>query len=295
MKVKVQNLATAEVFEIPDISKAMLVKKFKIKVKEVTGIETKAMNLMFGGKIFNDDCDLCDYKLEDGYKILMQVRKPLEALPSSSNGSTTKASSPEKATLEPEPEKTNAKEVEAKLSREEEKARLIALGCSDLAAELDKEPDPAEQLCKKCKKDPERKCKECGCTVCGSREDAEKQLFCEECELSTHMYCLDPPLEEIPDDDWYCPLCKNDESEIVGKGEMVKYGKARAKHPSRMKMCKRDWGKGMATAGRTKTNTSIVKGHFGPIPGIDVGMSWQYRIQVSEVGIHAPPVAGISG
>ena len=125
MKVKVQNLATAEVFEIPDVSKAMLVKKFKTKVKEATGIETKAMNLMFGGKIFNDDCDLCDYKLEDGYKILMQVRKPLEALPSSSNGSTTKASSPEKATLEPEPEKTNAKEVEAKLSREEEKARLI--------------------------------------------------------------------------------------------------------------------------------------------------------------------------
>ena len=40
----------------------------------------------------------------------------------------------------------------------------------------------------------------------------------------THMYCLDPPLEEIPDDDWYCPLCKNDESEIIGKGQMVKYG-----------------------------------------------------------------------
>ena len=60
-------------------------------------------------------------------------------------------------------------------------------------------------------------------------------------------------------------------------------------------MCKRDWGRGMATAGRTKTNTSIAKGHFGPIPGIDVGMSWQYRIQVSEVGVHAPPVAGISG
>ena len=73
------------------------------------------------------------------------------------------------------------------------------------------------------------------------------------------------------------------------------FRKARAKMPSRQQMCKRDWGRGMATAGRTKTNTSIAKGHFGPIPGIDVGMSWQYRIQVSEVGVHAPPVAGISG
>ena len=65
--------------------------------------------------------------------------------------------------------------------------------------------------------------------------------------------------------------------------------------PSRQQMRKRDWGRGMATAGRTKTNTIIPKRHFGPIPGIDVGMSWQHRIQVSEVGIHAPPVAGISG
>ena len=66
---------------------------------------------------------LCDYKLEDGYKILMQVRKPLEDLPTSTNGATssTKASSPVKAATEKEPEK----DEEARLSREEEKQRLI--------------------------------------------------------------------------------------------------------------------------------------------------------------------------
>ena len=123
MKLKVQNLMTAEVFEIPDVSKAMLIKKFKKKVMEITGVAVKAQNLMFGGKIFNDDCDLCDYKLEDGYKILMQVRKPLEDLPTSTNGATssTKASSPVKAATEKEPEK----DEEARLSREEEKQQLI--------------------------------------------------------------------------------------------------------------------------------------------------------------------------
>ena len=123
MKLKVQNLMTAEVFEIPDVSKAMLIKKFKKKVMEITGVAVKAQNLMFGGKIFNDDCDLCDYKLEDGYKILMQVRKPLEDLPTSTNGATssTKASSPVKAATEKEPEK----DEEARLSWEEEKQRLI--------------------------------------------------------------------------------------------------------------------------------------------------------------------------
>ena len=55
-------------------------------------------------------------------------------------------------------------------------------GCPELAAELEQPADTAEQLCKKCKKDPQRKCKECGCTVCGSKDDPGKQLFCEECE-----------------------------------------------------------------------------------------------------------------
>jgi hypothetical protein len=58
---------------------------------------------------------------------------------------------------------------------------------------------------------------------------------------------------------------------------------------------KRDWGKGHATAGRTKTCTIVPCNHFGPIPGIDVGMTWKFRIQASEEGVHRPPVAGIAG
>ena len=45
----------------------------------------------------------------------------------------------------------------------------------------------------------------------------------------------------------------------------------------------------MATAGRTKINRNIEKGHFGPVPGVEVGQRWQYRIQLSELGVHAPP------
>ena len=78
-------------------------------------------------------------------------------------------------------------------------------------------------------------------------------------------------------------------------GETVKYGKSRAKMPSRMKTVKRDWGKGMATAGRTKICTIVPPTHFGPIPGIEVGMGWQYRMQCAEAGVHRPPVSGIAG
>ena len=184
------------------------------------------------------------------------------------------------------------------ISREEEIRRLREIEAHDLADELTNnqnqngasEDDP----CEKCKRNPTRKCRECGCQECGLKDDPDKQLFCEECQYVTHLWCLDPPLEEIPEGDFYCPNCKNDASEIVNKGERVKYSKARAKMPSRQAKINRDWGRGMATAGRTKTNTSIPKNHFGPIPGVDVGMAWQYRIQCSEVGVHTPPVAGIS-
>ena len=69
----------------------------------------------------------------------------------------------------------------------------------------------------------------------------------------------------------------------------------RANRPSNAKPQNRDWGRGMATAG-VKDKCYIVGGHhFGPIPGIEVGMSWQYRVQVAGTGIHRPPVSGIAG
>merc|ERR1712109_331456 len=39
----------------------------------------------------------------------------------------------------------------------------------------------------------------------------------------------------------------------------------------------------------------VDKNHFGPIPGIEMGMSWLFRVQISEEGIHRPPVGGIAG
>ena len=159
------------------------------------------------------------------------------------------------------------------LSREEEIRRLREINAHELADQLTNTEDDS---CEKCKKNQSRKCRECGCQECGLKDEPGTQLFCEECNYVTHMRCLDPPLEEIPEDDFYCPHCKNDASEIVNKGEMVKYSKARAKMPSRQAKINRDWGRGMATAGRTKTNTSIPKNHFGPIPGVDAASFYPY-------------------
>ncbi|RXG69348.1 E3 ubiquitin-protein ligase UHRF1 [Armadillidium vulgare] len=53
--------------------------------------------------------------------------------------------------------------------------------------------------CKTCKDNPKRKCKDCGCCKCGGKENPEKQLMCDECDQPYHIFCLDPPLESIPD------------------------------------------------------------------------------------------------
>ncbi|KAG9354154.1 hypothetical protein JZ751_012278 [Albula glossodonta] len=155
--------------------------------------------------------------------------------------------------------------------------------------------------CKHCKADPDSECRFCSCCVCGGKQDAHMQLLCDECNMAFHIYCLNPPLATIPDDeDWYCPTCKNDTSEVVKAGEKLKTSKKRAKMPSANTESQRDWGKGMACVGRTKECTIVPSNHYGPIPGIPVGATWKFRVQVkpagvSEAGVHRPHVGGIHG
>ncbi|GFG31103.1 hypothetical protein Cfor_04602 [Coptotermes formosanus] len=150
--------------------------------------------------------------------------------------------------------------------------------------------------CPRCHDNPRTKCKECSCFVCGGKDDPGTQLLCDECNMAFHIRCLNPPLESVPDcDEWYCPECKNDENEIVKAGEKLKDSKKKAKLPSKNSSSDRDWGKGMACVGRTKECTLVPPNHYGPIPGIEVGTCWLYRVQVSESGVHRPPVGGIHG
>jgi topoisomerase (DNA) II binding protein 1 len=57
------------------------------------------------------------------------------------------------------------------------------------------------------------------CAVCGSRDRGEVMLVCGDesgsvgCGIGTHIDCCYPPLEAVPDDDWFCCKC----SKIRGK------------------------------------------------------------------------------
>ncbi|XP_064900868.1 E3 ubiquitin-protein ligase UHRF2-like isoform X2 [Columba livia] len=146
--------------------------------------------------------------------------------------------------------------------------------------------------CKHCKADPDKECRFCSCYLCGGKQDAHMQLLCDEC--TSLLFATRGITEELLYF-WYCPSCKNDSNEVVKAGEKLKQSKKKAKMPSASTESQRDWGKGMACVGRTKECTIVPSNHYGPIPGVPVGTTWKFRVQVSEAGVHRPHVGGIHG
>uniref|UniRef100_A0A5K3EPW9 SAP30_Sin3_bdg domain-containing protein n=2 Tax=Mesocestoides corti TaxID=53468 RepID=A0A5K3EPW9_MESCO len=58
------------------------------------------------------------------------------------------------------------------------------------------------------------------CEICHSQEDEAYLLLCDSCDKGYHTYCLPNPLSEIPDGDWFCPVCESElehaEQEVSG-------------------------------------------------------------------------------
>lgn len=51
-------------------------------------------------------------------------------------------------------------------------------------------------------------CIECKyCSICGTSDNDDQLLFCDDCDRGYHMYCLLPPLTIPPEGSWSCKLC----------------------------------------------------------------------------------------
>jgi len=53
---------------------------------------------------------------------------------------------------------------------------------------------------------------DCYCQMCEKDDNEDQLLICDGCNEGYHMYCLDPPLDAIPEEgeEWYCPDCEED-------------------------------------------------------------------------------------
>lgn len=45
------------------------------------------------------------------------------------------------------------------------------------------------------------------CRTCATNENEDTMILCDHCDATFHLYCLDPPLTEVPEGSWYCPRC----------------------------------------------------------------------------------------
>lgn len=51
-------------------------------------------------------------------------------------------------------------------------------------------------------------CIECKyCSICGTSDNDDQLLFCDDCDRGYHMYCLMPPLTAPPEGTWSCNIC----------------------------------------------------------------------------------------
>lgn len=58
--------------------------------------------------------------------------------------------------------------------------------------------------CDFCGGDPNKKCRSCSCHICGGKQEPNMQVLCDECNMAYHIYCLNPPLDKIPEEEyWY--------------------------------------------------------------------------------------------
>ena len=64
--------------------------------------------------------------------------------------------------------------------------------------------------CSFCKDDPSIPiCCFCACRICFGKHDKPNLLLCDRCDGEYHIFCLDPPLKQVPTTKkWYCPKCK---------------------------------------------------------------------------------------
>eukprot|EP01132_Coremiostelium_polycephalum_P005774 gene5774-7184_t len=63
------------------------------------------------------------------------------------------------------------------------------------------------------------------CDICSKEENEDLLVLCETCNLGYHTYCLNPPLQEVPDSAWDCLKCSNKKIENVASMELPKLEK----------------------------------------------------------------------
>jgi len=64
------------------------------------------------------------------------------------------------------------------------------------------------------------------CQFCHSGDKEDQLLLCDGCDKGYHTYCFRPPMDNIPDGDWFCYECRN---KATGQRNCIVCGKPGSK------------------------------------------------------------------
>ncbi|XP_029357664.1 lysine (K)-specific demethylase 5Ba isoform X2 [Echeneis naucrates] len=90
------------------------------------------------------------------------------------------------------------------------KQEPVRMAVTEVKNEPIKHEDPTEyeeMLLNSINKPPQSKVDQYMCLVCGSGSAEDRLLLCDGCDDSYHIFCLIPPLHDVPKGDWRCPKC----------------------------------------------------------------------------------------
>lgn len=93
------------------------------------------------------------------------------------------------------------------------------------------------------------------CNICGEANPEEELLicdnFCKSCASTIHIKCLDPPLQKVPEGDWFCPVClPREKRKAKAKAEPKSKAEAKMKAKAKAKV---------KPAAKAKTKAKAVK------------------------------------
>ncbi|PKY23636.1 hypothetical protein RhiirB3_532355 [Rhizophagus irregularis] len=272
-KIKITCSPTDDIKELRDI----ISKEFGCKE-----YPPERQRLLFGGKQLENGHTLFHYNIKHNSVVLLIRKQKIET-----------SSETESAVLSVDIPVKAEKKVNSQVSEHEISNHPIETKSTSVMDDLNNFEQEEEYFCTLCE-NKKKKCKHCGCNICGGKDDDEHTIVCDECQYYFHFYCLSPQITELPNEEWYCQDCKHKNVGVVLAGQSLDLENSKkSKMPSATQ--KKKWGGGMACVGLSKKCEIVEPDYFGPIPGVPVGSLWKYRIFCSESGVHRPPVAGIAG
>ncbi|KAJ3517000.1 hypothetical protein NLJ89_g772 [Agrocybe chaxingu] len=92
------------------------------------------------------------------------------------------------------------------------------------------------------------------CVKCNKDNgEDDSPLECDKCDAPWHLKCLDPPLDAVPDGEWFCPDCEDDPGAPVGAWAVKKTkSKAKKRPASPALMDEKETGQRKAAAPASK-------------------------------------------